>query len=351
MEYKAWFDIDLRLFDGGAAAVGDGAGDITGETQAGPAAAGQGKTTGDEGKEGTPAAGGREGWRTGQGASLDRSEGERWAERRPRDQSETQGKRATDLAGSEPDSLKGLTDAQRKQERRKRYQELIKGEYKDFYTEDTQRIIDKRFKTTKELERQVGKHQPVIDMLMERYGIADGDAEKLRKALDEDHAHWTQAAKEAGMSVEQYKRLRQFQRENKELLDAQRRQRLRGKMDRQFQQWDREWEELRRLYPSFDLGIEARQPRFLALLKAGIPIRHAYEVIHMEDIKAGIARTAAKDAEKQVVAGIRARGARPKENGTSGQSAFTVKEDVSKLTRKDRAEIARRVARGERITF
>ena len=104
-------------------------------------------------------------------------------------------------------------------------------------------------------------------------------------------------------------------------------------------------------YPSFDLGAESQNPQFLAMLRAGVPVQHAYEVVHMDEIKAGVAKLTAKATEKQVVSGIRAKGARPQENGTAAQSPFTVKDDVSKLTRKDRAEIARRVARGETISF
>ena len=64
-----------------------------------------------------------------------------------------------------------------------------------------------------------------------------------------------------------------------------------------------------------------------------------------------VEQSAARAAEKQVVDTIRAKGARPAENGTAAQSAFTVKDDVSKLTREDRAEIARRAARGDSISF
>ena len=59
----------------------------------------------------------------------------------------------------------------------------------------------------------------------------------------------------------------------------------------------------------------------------------------------------AKATEKQVVDGIRAKGARPQENGTTSQGAFIVKDDVSKLSKRDRAEIIRRAARGEHIEF
>ena len=43
----------------------------------------------------------------------------------------------------------------------------MNGEYKDIYTEETQRIIDRRFRETRNLEQQVGQYQPVIDMLMQ----------------------------------------------------------------------------------------------------------------------------------------------------------------------------------------
>ena len=89
--------------------------------------------------------------------------------------------------------------------------------------------------------------------------------------------------------------------------------------------------------------------RFLSLLKAGVPVAHAYEVVHMEEIKTSVAEHTARQTEKQVVDGIRAKGARPMENGTSAQSAFTVKDDPAKWSRKDRAEVARRVAKGETI--
>lgn len=63
--------------------------------------------------------------------------------------------------------------------KRRAFQDLVNGEYKDIYTEETQRIIDRRFRETRNLEQQVGQYQPVIDMLMQRYQIGDGDMGKL----------------------------------------------------------------------------------------------------------------------------------------------------------------------------
>jgi hypothetical protein len=69
----------------------------------------------------------------------------------------------------------------------------------------------------------------------------------------------------------------------------------------------------------------------------------------MEEIKAAERQLAAKAAEKQVTANVRARGSRPAENGTNSQGAFTIKNDPSKWSKKDRAEVVRRAQRGEQI--
>ena len=235
------------------------------------------------------------------------------------------------------------------EDKRKAFQALVNGEYKDQYTEETQRIIDRRFRETRNLEQQVARQQPVIDMLMQRYKIADGDMGKLAAAVENDNAYWSEAAEEAGMSVEQYKQFQRLQRENAALLQAQRARQNQQAAQQQLQKWYSEGEQVKAMYPDFDLGAEAKNPQFISMLKAGVPVQHAYEVIHMDEIKAGVAQSTARQTEKQVVDGIRAKGARPTENGTSSQSAFTVKDDPSKWTKKDREEVARRVARGETI--
>lgn len=329
---KKWklLKVHLDLFDGGAAG-GEGtgaAGGETGETKAGPADAGRGKT--------------------GEKVLFGKQPPEITGEAKP----EGAGEKLPSDAGRAKDKTgEVITTSDTLEERRKRFRDLVNGEFKDLYTEDTQRIIDRRFRETKALEERLGRSQPIIDQLMDRYGIADGDTGKLQRALDEDNALWEKAAEEAGMSVEQYKQIQRLRRENKELMAEREERRTREAVDRQTQKWVQEARELRQLYPSFDLATEMQSRQFLSMLKSGVPVRTAYEVVHMEEIKAAVEQSAAKAAEKQVVDGIRAKGMRPPENGTAAQSGFTVKDDVSRLTKRDRAEIARRVARGEKIEF
>lgn len=341
MKSENLLNIRLDLFDGGAAAGGDGDGAAApasqngdgakGGSQAAPGSTRRGKSGEFQnvlfGKQSAPAAAGEGGGQEGQQQSS--------------------------VAGSDKDKQPGVTTTSDTLEaRRKAFQDLVNSEeYKDIYTEETQRIINRRFRETQNLEQQVARNQPLIDMLMQRYKISDGDIGKLTAAIENDDAYWSEAAEEAGMSVEQYKQFQKLQRENAALMRDQQQRRSQQAAQQQLQKWYGEAEQVKGVYPSFDLNAEVKNRQFISMLKSGVPMQHAYEVVHLDDIKAGVAKMQAKATERQVVDGIRAKGARPQENGTTSQSAFTVKDDVGKLTKAERAEIARRVARGEIIKF
>ncbi len=237
------------------------------------------------------------------------------------------------------------------EERRKAFDELINGEYKDLFTEKTQGIINRRFSETKGLENRLSAQAPIVDMLMQKYQIENGDMATLQSAIEEDAQFWEELAEEKGMTVEQFKALQKLERENKELRAAQQRQIGMSQAQEQLSRWYKEAEGLKSLYPSFDFKAEAANRDFLGLLRSGLSVQNAYELIHMEEIKESAARTAAQTAGEQMQARIKAKQSRPSENGTSSQSAAIVKSDVKSLSRADRAEIARRVARGEKISF
>jgi hypothetical protein len=110
-------------------------------------------------------------------------------------------------------------------------------------------------------------------------------------------------------------------------------------------------EETKKVYPSFDLRTEMANPKFLDLLKSNIDVRTAYEVLHKDDIIRGAMQFTAQTVESKIAKKIAANGARPAENGMSSGSAAVVKSDVSQLSKADRDEIRRRVARGEKIRF
>ena len=236
-------------------------------------------------------------------------------------------------------------------DRRKAFDEMIGGEYKDVFEERFQQAFNRRFKETKGMEQTIAGQKPIMDMLMQRYKIADGDVSKLQTAIEQDDRYWSEAADEAGLTVEQYKAMQKLERENAELKLIRQRQQGEQAAQQKLNQWFAEGEKMKEVYPTFDFKAEATNRDFMGLLKSGLGVQQAYELIHMEEIKAAAARNAAQTAGEQMKARIQNKASRPSENGTSSQSAVITKSDVHSLTRADRAEIARQAARGKTIRF
>ena len=230
-------------------------------------------------------------------------------------------------------------------ERARRYRELIGGEFKAEHTADVQRIIDARFKETKTLQEQLDAQSPIMDMLRERYGV--DDPAQLVTQLNSDTSMWAEAAEEAGMTVEQYRRYKAMERQNAQLVAQQRQQLGQQRAQQQLAQWQNEAEQLSAQYPEFDLAAESQNPEFMRLLESHIPMEHAYKLIHMDEL---MQQTAA-ESERRTVENIRSRGNRPSEAGASSQPGVTYKSDPSKFTAADRRKIAEEARRGKVIQF
>lgn len=235
--------------------------------------------------------------------------------------------------------------------KRQAFKDLIEGEYKDQYTEMFQQAFNRRFKESKAQEQTIAAQKPVMDLLLQKYNITDGDMTKLLTAIEKDDAYWSEDAEKVGMTVEQFKEMQKWKRDSAELELMRKNTQAQQQAQQQLSKWWQEAEQLKGIYPSFDLRTELADRDFQGLLKNGIPMQQAYELKHMDEIKANAARAAAQAAGQQMTARIQTKAARPKENGMSTQSAAITKSDVHGLSRADRAEIARRVQRGAKITF
>ncbi|MEA4920635.1 MAG: hypothetical protein VB078_06935 [Clostridiaceae bacterium] len=238
--------------------------------------------------------------------------------------------------------------------RQKEFDELINSDkYKDIYTKRTQEMINRRFAQTKTAETENGKLREIADLLSQKYGIQDdGDFSKLKSAIDGDEDTWAKAADEAGMSIEQYKKFNTLQKRNA-AFEAAKQNDIRAEQNRQkAETWMREAQELKSKFPQFDLKAELADPNFMAAINAGVPMETVYKGKYYDQFVESATQSAAQTTEKNLVDNIRAKGKRPSENGTASQSAaFTVKSDPSKLTLADFDEIAKRVMRGEKISF
>ncbi len=226
-------------------------------------------------------------------------------------------------AASAPDAGERQPSAD---DRSARFEELIRGEYKDLYDQRVQDTIRRRLKGSEETARRLSALGPALELLGRHYGVDAGDAEALGRAIREDAA----LAPEKPRAVEA---------------------RRQEQAKRQVSDWLRQAEELRGRYPSFDLGQEARDPRFRSLIGSGVPLRTAFEVLHQREILPAAMEYSARRAEERLADSVIAGQRRPAEGAMGGQGPVLSKRDVNALSRAERDEIDRRVARGEKIRF
>lgn len=234
-------------------------------------------------------------------------------------------------------------------DRNAKFEELIKGEYKDLYDAKIQDIVQKRLKGTKETVDKYNTLTPTLELLARKYGVDANNIEALNKAIEEDDAYYEEEALEKGVTVEQLKEMRKLEKENAELKKMQQEKERRDYQAQQYAQWMEQAKNAKQMYPNLDLNTEVKNPQFRRLLGAGIDVGTAYHVIHKDEILPAAMQHTAKAVEQKIANKIIANGARPDENGTSSQSSVITKTDVSQFTKADRQEIIRRVAAGERI--
>lgn len=231
------------------------------------------------------------------------------------------------------------------------FDSLIKGDYKEQFEKKVQDIVQKRLKSSKETVEKFKALTPTLQMLSQKYGVDASDIDALSKAIEEDDSYYEDEAIQRGMSVQQLKEIRKMERENAELRRQVQEREQQEQAERDIANWMRQAEEASKVFPGLDLGVELQNPQFVDLLRNNIDLQTAYFAIHHRELVPQAMQFAAKQSAQNTVNNVIANGARPQENGTSGQSSVNYKSDVSKLTRAQREEINRRVARGERIVL
>lgn len=231
----------------------------------------------------------------------------------------------------------------------KAFEDMIKGEYKEQFDSRVKQILERRFKANDELEKFKADSQEILDLMYAKYGVKD--LKSLQKAVQEDDSYFEEAAEAENLTVDQYKYKLKLEKENaakdKALQEIERRE----SANRAYAEWQRQAESLKTRYPNFSLETEAANPQFVRLLQNGIDVKTAFETIHHDEILSGAMMQTAQAVRKNVTDNIKARGLRPSENGINAQAGVIVKNDVSKLTPQDRAEIVRRARMGETIKF
>ena len=112
-------------------------------------------------------------------------------------------------------------------------------------------------------------------------------------------------------------------------------------------------EELKRVFPDFDLMREMQNPTFARMTApgTGVSVKDAFYAVHGEDIQRESMRYAAAQAGRRIAASVQAGASRPVENGIRGVSPVTIGVDIRGMNKKQREEYRRRIHSGEIINF
>lgn len=238
------------------------------------------------------------------------------------------------------------------------FDDLIKGRYKDQFNASVKKIVDGRVSGLNKQLQGYEAGQPVFDILAQKYGVDPTNYAAIAEAVQKDKSLFEAEAMERGMDVQDLMQMRSVEAQNATLrrqMEQQRQQQADDARQKQVEEqqadWRRQEVETQKVYPGMKLETEIANPAFQRLLRSGVPVKAAYEVIHMNEIMGGAMQYAAQRAAKNVTDNVIAGAARPAENGTGAQGAVATKVDPSKFTEKEIKEYRERVARGERITF
>lgn len=269
----------------------------------------------------------------------------------------------------EPSAEETTGEAQQQEEpkqadpaqKRRAFGQLMQGEYAAEFEEAMQRAAQLAVQSVQENPAVKG----LLEALGEAYGIDAGNAENL-EALTEavksgkvkNDEYYETLAAERGISVKTARELDKMEGElQRANAEKQRAEQMRLAAEHQQRaaavraQWEAEAAQLKEKYPAFELDEVLNNPSVADMIRRGIGLEAAYRAAYFDQLMTESTARTAKQVEQGVAARIQQRAQRPAENGAHPGAAAETKVDVAHMTAKQRAELAKRARRGERIVL
>ncbi|MBQ6065254.1 MAG: hypothetical protein IJK89_00395 [Clostridia bacterium] len=184
---------------------------------------------------------------------------------------------------------------------------------------------------------------------------AEGDARQTAEATEATSAAAKETAKGAERAEGEARNEETPEENNEGSEDVMRKAALAARLkaaQAAADRWEQEAEELKRIYPFFSLEDAMRNDKgFVSLIRAGAPVRLAFEAANLEKILGAAMRYAAGAAGKRLAQSLQAGAGRVRENPVLDRAASVRKKDVGSLTEREILKILKQVGNGERVTF
>lgn len=335
MHDKTWFD--LQFFAGeGAAPAGEGAG-----------GANTGVNAADPGQEGTLEA-----------LGVPREKAERYRSRRQKAAKTAQPsvKDAAAVQKEEPQQ-EAATELEKK---RATFEELMEDPE---YNKAAQKMVNDRLK---QFAASEGKAKstlealtPALRTIAGKYGMDASDLSKFdfeafNQKVNEDDSYVESVMNQYGVDGEAARKIAGYEEMLAERQRAQQESLEQKALREHFEKLTSQAEELKKVFPNFDLGTELKNPVFLRWTSKdfGMSVRDAYYALHREEIQQAEAAALAQKMQEAMANNVMAGQSRPAERG--GKQAASVSDlPPARMTAQQRAELKRQIriadANGEKI--
>ena len=225
------------------------------------------------------------------------------------------------------------------------------------YNKQMQAVVQSRLRSAKGAEETLQKMASAHEVLARKYGLDPNniDYEALAKKVDDDEQHYEDKALEMGVSIDEARKLDQKQRSE---IRQQRQEAMtleQKKIQDHIMGLERQAEEMKKVFPKFDLRTELKNPVFARMTapNSGLSLEDAYYAVHRKELQTAAMHATAQATRQQISNAIQANGRRPQENGTSGQAPSVTHFDYSKASKEQRealkAHIRAEAAQGRKV--
>jgi hypothetical protein len=201
------------------------------------------------------------------------------------------------------------------------FDELIKADpdYQKAHGDKVSEAVRLRLKNSKDAEAKLDKLTPALEALFKKNGLEDGDIDGLVNKITDDDSLYEDEALQRGIPVDTLKQMKKLEGEKANLQKMQSERMQEETIQKHFQTLVEQSDQVKQMYPGFDLQTELQNPEFFELTRpeVRIPVLKAYQLVHQNEIIGGAMQfTAQKTAEK--LSNAMASGSyRPSENGLS----------------------------------
>lgn len=248
---------------------------------------------------------------------------------------------------NQPDELQARWDAAKK------------GEFKELFGNDVQKAIKDRFKNQADATQQLtavneelGKYKKITGLLMQKAGAENFD--EFSQMVEDDDSLYEEEAEAMGMPVEAYKNFRKLQEEHDAAIAREQRAEERERNMQHLAGLQQQAEEMKQMFPNFDLQSEMANPEFFRLTApGGITVKQAYMALHGDELIPQLMGYGMQRAQEQMGQTLQAQRSRPAEGAMSAknQAAAEPALNPASLARGERNKIKEYVRKYGPVSF